>query len=175
MKTINKKLPLVVIFGRTNVGKSTLFNCITEKKQAIISSIAGTTRDANIGTVEWQRAKFDLVDTGGIINLDRLLKPTKKNAGDLIQAKIEEQAKAYLETADVVMFVVDSKAGLMPEDRQLVILLKKILKEDFSKVMLVANKVDNRRLFERTVDFHKLGMGEVYTTSAAKFSRLYLA
>jgi GTP-binding protein len=167
MKTLNKKLPLVVIFGRTNVGKSTLFNCLTEKKQAIISSIAGTTRDANLGTVEWQRAKFDLVDTGGIIDLKRLIKPTKKNSGDLIQAKIEEQAKAYLDTADVVLFVVDAKTGLMPEDRELVILLKKILQADFNKVILVVNKVDNRRLFERTADFHKLGMGEVYTTSAA--------
>lgn len=170
MKKIITNLPLVVIFGRTNVGKSTLFNCLTEKKQALISDIAGTTRDANIGTVEWQRTKFEIVDTGGIIKLDRLIKPTKKKQDDPIQAKIEEHAKAYLETADIVMFVVDSKTGLLEQDRQLVILLKKILGANFSKVMLVVNKVDNRRQLERSNEFYRLGMDEVYTTSAASGS-----
>ena len=67
-KKVNEK-PLVVIFGRTNVGKSTLFNCLTEKHKALVSSIEGTTRDSNIGEVEWQGKSFALIDTGGIIDI----------------------------------------------------------------------------------------------------------
>ena len=71
MNSNNNKnnLPLVVIFGRTNVGKSTLFNCLIEKKQALVSKIEGTTRDSNINEISWQGIKFKLVDTGGIIDL----------------------------------------------------------------------------------------------------------
>ena len=68
-----KQLPLVVIFGRTNVGKSTLFNRLTEKHQALVSDIEGTTRDSNIGYVEWQGHTFKLIDTGGIINTKHLV------------------------------------------------------------------------------------------------------
>jgi len=166
MKPTNNNLPTVVIFGRTNVGKSTLFNCLTEKKQAIVSNIDGTTRDANHGTVEWQRQKFELIDTGGIINIEQLVKPTKKNS-DLIQSEIEKQAKVYLDAADVVLFVVDNRAGLLPQDRQLVTLLKKLLGEGFNKVILVANKVDSRNHVFRSAEFHKLSIGQVFTTSAA--------
>ncbi|MFH1427238.1 MAG: GTPase, partial [Patescibacteria group bacterium] len=66
MKINKKQLPLVVIFGRTNVGKSTLFNCLTEKKQALVSEIEGTTRDSNLKEIEWRGKKLKLVDTGGI-------------------------------------------------------------------------------------------------------------
>lgn len=168
MKPINTQsnLPNVVIFGRTNVGKSTLFNCLTEKKHAIVSDIEGTTRDANHGTVEWQRHKFDLIDTGGIINLAQLIKPDKKKINDPIQAKIEEQAKHYLTRADVILFVVDNRTGLLPQDRQLAILLKKILNNDLTKVILVANKVENMKQKNKSAEFHQLAMGEVQTVSA---------
>ena len=82
----NKQLPLVVIFGRTNVGKSTLFNCLTERHKALVSSIEGTTRDSNIGLVEWQQAIFSLVDTGGIIDLKYLTGIKIKT--DDIEAKV---------------------------------------------------------------------------------------
>ena len=64
IKKKKQQLPLVVVFGRTNVGKSTLFNCLTEKKKALVSDIEGTTRDSNIEEVSWRDAKFDLIDTG---------------------------------------------------------------------------------------------------------------
>lgn len=163
---ISNNLPVVVIFGRTNVGKSTLFNCLTEKKHAIVSDIAGTTRDANHGTVEWQKAKFDLIDTGGIINLEQLVKPGKKKADDPIQTEIEKQAKVYLDAADVVLFVVDNRTGLLPQDRQLVMLLKKILGDDFKKVLLVANKVESMKHRFKSSEFHQLAMGEVLPVSA---------
>lgn len=167
MKISNpENLPVVVIFGRTNVGKSTLFNCLTEKKHAIVSDIAGTTRDANHGTVEWQKGKFELIDTGGIINLEQLIKPNKKKDAEPIQAKIEEQAKIFLDAADVVLFVVDNRTGLLPQDRQLVILLKKILKDDFKKVLLVVNKVESQRHRIKASEFHQLAMGDLQPVSA---------
>jgi GTP-binding protein len=167
MKISNpENLPVVVIFGRTNVGKSTLFNCLTEKKHAIVSDIAGTTRDANHGTVEWQKAKFELIDTGGIINLEQLVKPSKKTANDPIQTEIEKQAKTYLDAADVVLFVVDNRTGLLPQDRQLVLLLKKLLADDFKKVLLVANKVESMKHRFKASEFHQLAMGEVLPVSA---------
>lgn len=167
MKILNpENLPVVVIFGRTNVGKSTLFNCLTEKKHAIVSDIAGTTRDANHGTVEWQKAKFDLIDTGGIINLEQLVKPSKKKFDDPIQTEIEKQAKVYLDAADVVLFVVDNRTGLLPQDRQLVMLLKKLLADDFKKVILVANKVESMKHRFKSSEFHQLAMGDVLPVSA---------
>lgn len=161
-----ENLPVVVIFGRTNVGKSTLFNCLTEKKHAIVSDIAGTTRDANHGTVEWQNSKFELVDTGGIINLDQLIKPNKKKEVEPIQAKIEAQAKIFLNAADVVLFVVDNRAGLLPQDRQLVILLKKIMADNFKKVLLVVNKVESQKHRIKASEFHQLAMGDLQPVSA---------
>ncbi|MEI8360834.1 MAG: ribosome biogenesis GTPase Der [bacterium] len=167
MKKIIKKLPLVVVFGRTNVGKSTLFNALTESGRAIVSDIEGTTRDANLNTVEWQNHEFELVDTGGIINLDQFLNPKQNRETDIIQAKIEAKAKSYLEKADVVLFLVDAKAGLLPQDRSLAILIKKLLNHKIDKVMLVVNKVDNyRRQGSRASEFHQLALGEPLTVSA---------
>ena len=86
-KKTNEK-PLVVIFGRTNVGKSTLFNCLTGKHKALISDIAGTTRDSNIGEVEWQGKSFSLVDTGGIIDTKFLAEKKIKDSD--IDAKVQQ-------------------------------------------------------------------------------------
>lgn len=76
IKENKKTLPLVAIFGRTNVGKSTLFNCLTEKRQALVSNVSGTTRDSNLGFVEWAKSSFDIVDTAGITDY-RYLKKNK--------------------------------------------------------------------------------------------------
>ena len=157
-------LPLVVMCGRTNVGKSTLFNCLTERKQALVSDIAGTTRDSNLGIVEWDNSAFELVDTAGILDWRYLL--TKKLADNDIDTQTQKQARAYLDDATLILFIVDTKAGLLPEDKELAAALKKNSKYR-EKVMLLANKVDNFRAAGETAPFNKLNLGEPIAISAA--------
>jgi len=157
-------LPLVVMCGRTNVGKSTLFNCLIEKKQALVSTIAGTTRDSNLGIVEWSSSAFELVDTAGIIDWRYLL--TKKIADNDIDAQTQKQARSYLDKADLILFIVDTKSGLLPEDKEIAAALKK--SEIYNKkVMLIANKVDNFRASSEAAQFNKLNLGEPIAISAA--------
>jgi len=157
-------LPLVVIFGRANVGKSTLFNCLTEKNQALVSNIAGTTRDSNLNEVSWRGKKFTLVDTGGIINLLREISAKKKPSS--LEAKVEHQARQYLTRADLILFLVDAKTGLLPMDKQMALFVKKFLKP-MEKIILVANKVDNFRQAAESAEFNKLALGEPFPVSAA--------
>lgn len=159
-----KKQPIVVIFGRTNVGKSTLFNCLTEKRSALVSDISGTTRDSNIGEVDWQNHNFKIIDTGGIMDVS-LMDGKKKNADD-IDTKVQIQASNYLKKADLILFLVDSRNGLMPTDREMALSLKKIIKTT-DNVILVANKADSMRLRRDTAEFNKLGLGEPFPVSAA--------
>jgi len=172
MNTQNK-LPLIVIFGRTNVGKSTLFNCLIEKHQALVSDIEGTTRDSNIGTVDWQRKTFQLIDTGGIINLEYLLdkktKPNLSNAKKIeeedIEKKVQQQAREYIKQADLILFLVDVKTGLLPQDKQLSLLIKKII-SDKKKIILIANKSDAQKHRLRAAEFHKLSLGDPISVSS---------
>lgn len=156
-------LPLVVICGRTNVGKSTLFNCLVEKRQAMISAMAGTTRDSNLGTVEWSNSAFDLVDTAGIID-ERALSNKKISEKD-IDSQTQKQARSYLDKADLILFIVDAKAGLLPEDKSLAAGLKKN-KKYREKTRLVANKIDNFKNASEAAQFNKLGLGEPQIISA---------
>jgi len=161
---IKNNLPLVALCGRTNVGKSTLFNCFIEKNQALVSDIAGTTRDSNLGVVEWDKSAFELADTAGIIDWHYLT--AKKIKGEDIDTKAQKQAKSWLDKADLLLFIVDTKAGLLPEDREIALALKK--NESYrKKVILVANKVDNFRNAGETAIFNKLGFGEPAIVSAA--------
>jgi GTP-binding protein len=174
MSYMKKKLPLVVIFGRTNVGKSTLFNCLIERKKALVSNIAGTTRDSNIGEVSWLGINFTLIDTGGIINFKYLVnKKTKKNTSlkalakeNEIEEKVQRQARDYLTRANLILFLVDAKAGLLPDDRQMALFLKKSLTAT-SSIILVANKTDGIRERQNLADFNKLSFGEPIPVSAA--------
>ena len=122
-KKTKDNLPLIVIFGRTNVGKSTLFNCLIEKQQAIISDIEGTTRDSNIGRFGWRDKEFELIDTGGIMDL-KFLTDKGKNV-DQIDEKVQIQARDYLKRADFILFLVDTRAGILPQDNQMALFLKK--------------------------------------------------
>ncbi len=167
----NKKMPLVVIFGRTNVGKSTLFNCLTEQNLALVSPISGTTRDSNIGVISWRGVNFEIVDTGGIIDLNFLSSEfTDKKPGRIpkdieeINKKVQAKTREYLKKADLILFLVDVRDGLLPQDRQMADLLKKI--SDVNKIILVVNKVDNPRLRQETPDFYKLCLGEPHPISA---------
>jgi len=162
-----KNLPLVVIFGRTNVGKSTLFNCLIEKHQALISDVAGTTRDANWAQVEWQGKTIDLVDTGGIMDI-KFLTQRKLQTTD-IEAKVQKQARNLLKRADFILFLVDARDGLLPTDKELVKFLMKTIKNK-KKILLVANKADNPKLRSSASEFNKLGIGEPLPVSAANGS-----
>ena len=153
----NNQLPLVVICGRTNVGKSTLFNCLSERRQALVSDIAGTTRDSNLGKVEWGGSAFDLVDTAGLLNYRYLENP--KITGRDIDSQTQKQALYYLDRADLILFIVDTKAGLLPEDKSLADSLKKNSLYR-SKTLLLANKVDSFKLASEAALFNKLGLGE---------------
>lgn len=165
MNSNNKQL--VVIFGRTNVGKSTLFNCLTEKHRALVSPIEGTTRDSNIGTVSWEGIDFSIIDTGGIIDL-KFLSEKKINDND-IDAKVQKQAKDYIKKAAVILFLVDVRDGLLPQDRQMALLVKKLLPND-KKIILVANKADSPSLRKEISEFNKLALGEPVAISATNGS-----
>lgn len=158
------KLPLIVIFGRTNVGKSTLFNCLVEKRQALISDTPGTTRDSNIANVEWRGHQFELIDTGGFMNLNFLSQ--KKIKAVSIDELVQKQARDYLKKADIIIFAVDAKEGLLPQDKQMASILKRII-PDLSRVILIANKVDAFKRIPEVSDFYNLGLGQVYPVSAA--------
>ncbi len=159
---IKENLPLVVICGRTNVGKSTLFNCLTEKRQALVSNISGTTRDSNLGRVEWNGGEFRLVDTAGIVDY-RYLRGMKIENN--LDGKVQAQAISYLDKADLILFLADAKAGLMPEDRELALEIKKKTKYA-KKTVLVASKVDTMRHGAEAAQFNKLGLGEPFLISA---------
>jgi len=167
MNSNKNQLPLVVIFGRTNVGKSTLFNCLTEKHKALVSNVEGTTRDSNIGIVEWQHASFSLIDTGGIIDLKYLT--GQKIKTDDIEAKVQKQARGFIEKASLILFVVDARDRLLPQDKQMALLVKKLLPSD-KKIILVANKVDSPGIRKEIAEFNKLGLGEPVAISAANGS-----
>lgn len=168
-----KRTPTVVIFGRTNVGKSTLFNRLVEDKQAITSDIPGTTRDSNAKVIQWNGVAFELIDTGGIIDptAETMFKKDKlKIAGSVaeIDLKVQRQAVRYLKSADVVLFVADNQTGILPQDRQMVGLLRKHLSdEDKSKIIVVANKSDSRKSVFDATEFTKLGLGQPIPVSAA--------
>ena len=147
---------LVAIVGRPNVGKSTLFNRLTETKQAIISDEAGTTRDRQYGRCLWCGKEFSLVDTGGWV----------RNSDDVFEEAICEQVTLAMEEADVILFVVDAMNGLTDLDSELASMLRRTKKP----VLVVANKVDTYEMQYATAEFYSMGLGDMYCVSAANGS-----
>jgi GTP-binding protein len=164
MKSKFKQHSSVVIFGRTNVGKSTLFNKLTEKNQALVSKIEGTTRDSNIGTVNWRGKSFELIDTGGILDIKYLT--SKKAKTDDIEEKVQVQAREMIKRADLILFMVDAISGLLPQDKQMALFLKKSISKA-NNIFLVVNKVDNQKLRKELTEFHKLSLGEPIPISSS--------
>ncbi len=158
------KAPLVVIFGRTNVGKSTLFNCLIERHGALVSDIPGTTRDANLGSVVWRGQSFELVDTGGFMDFDFLR--LRKIKAETIDEHVQKQARDFIKKADLVLFVVDARDGLLPQDKTMAAIIKRII-PDQKKIMVIANKAEKKSLQASSIEFMKLGLGEVTAVSAA--------
>ena len=147
---------LVAIVGRPNVGKSTLFNRLTESKQAIISDEAGTTRDRQYGRCQWCGKEFSLVDTGGWV----------RNSDDVFEEAICDQVTLALEEADVILFVVDAINGLTDLDMEMASMLRRSKKP----VLVVANKVDTYEMQYGTAEFYSLGLGDMHCISAANGS-----
>ncbi|MDO4719056.1 MAG: ribosome biogenesis GTPase Der [Peptostreptococcaceae bacterium] len=145
--------PIVAIVGRPNVGKSMLFNRIAGERISIVEDTPGVTRDRIYAEAEWVGKNFTIIDTGGI----------EPKSEELIPKKMREQAQLAMETADVILFIVDGKAGLTPADRDVALLLMKTRKP----VILVVNKVDNRSLPDDFYDFYELGFGEPMPVSSS--------
>lgn len=147
-----KKLPLVAICGRPNVGKSTLFNRIIKKSRAIVHDLAGITRDRFFAETEWQGRRFRVVDTGGMMD-----KPSGQ-----IEAKMQEQVHAALEEACLILFVVDGQHPLTRLDHEVAHTLFKYEKPR----LLVVNKLDNAKIEENKYEFYELGMGDPVAVSS---------
>ena len=137
---------LVAIVGRPNVGKSTLFNRLTQTHRAIVNDEAGTTRDRQYGKVEWNGVEFSIVDTGGWV----------VNSDDIFEEEIRKQVKIAIEEADVILFVVDVTNGLTDLDQQ----VGQILRKNKKPIILICNKVDNNELRYDAAEFYKLGLGD---------------
>src|ERR671919_1481369 len=145
-------LPVVAIVGRPNVGKSTLFNRLIGKRLAIISDVAGTTRDRVYGTAEWNGRTFTVVDTGGL----------ELEPGTPIEERVQDQARVAVEEADLILLVVDAQAGLAPLDHE----VADRLRRTDTPVICVVNKADNPRREAEGGEFDALGIDPTITISA---------
>ncbi len=156
-KSIAEALPHVVIVGRANVGKSTLFNTLIEEHKALVSDIAGTTRTNNEGNILWRGQFVRLIDTGGI--------DSKEN--ELFASEIFEQSKKALEQADVILFTVDAEDGILPQDKELARMVVRTYKKN-TKIFLVANKADSKKIELQFLssDWASLALGEARMISA---------
>ena len=153
----NHAMPLVAIVGRPNVGKSTIFNRIIGDRQAIVSDIAGTTRDRLITETEWANKRFLLVDTGGLESTDPTTSPTAQ-----ILDKVQSQVEVAIEDADVIIFATDADTGITPDDAE----VAQKLRVSGNKVVLAVNKADNIQREADTSEFYKLGLGDPIPISA---------
>ena len=142
----------MVIVGRRNVGKSTLFNRLIGRRQAIVEDFPGTTRDRLYGWVEYQDKEFLLVDTGGL----------EVGTGDPLEEMVARQAEQAVTEADIVLFLVDSRSGVLPQDEE----VADVLRKSDKPVILVANKVDSGEPEAVTAGFYALGFGEPEAISA---------
>ena len=143
---------LIAIVGRPNVGKSTLFNRLTQSRTAIVDDTAGTTRDRQYGKVEWNGKEFSIVDTGGWV----------VNSEDIFEEEINKQVQIAIDEADVILFLVDISNGIT----DLYDHVAQILRRSSKPVILVSNKADNNDLLYNNAEFYKFGLGEPFAISA---------
>lgn len=143
---------IVAIVGRPNVGKSTLFNRLTESRQAIVDEMPGVTRDRHYGKAFWNGVEFSVIDTGGYI----------QGSADVFEGEIRRQVELAIEEANVILFVVDVAVGISNLDEEVAGLLRKSKKN----ILVVSNKVDNNERIGMSSEFYSLGLGEVFSLSA---------
>src|SRR5699024_1564017 len=146
-------MSIVAIVGRPNVGKSTLFNRLIQRREAIIDSVSGVTRDRHYGKADWNGKEFSVIDTGGYV----------KNSDDVFQPEIDKQVELAIDEADALIFVVDVEAGLTSMDEEVANLLRRSDKP----VFLAVNKVDNAMRENDAVEFYGLGFEKYYTISSS--------
>lgn len=146
--------PLVAVVGRPNVGKSTLFNRLVGKRISIVEDTPGVTRDRIYADAEWLNYKFTLIDTGGI----------EPENPDIIASQMRRQAQLAVETADVILLLVDGREGLTAADYDVADMLRRSNKP----VVLAVNKIDAQKFEESVYEFYNLGLGEPYSISAAQ-------
>lgn len=149
---LQRKLPILAIVGRPNVGKSTLFNRLVGERKAIVHDLPGVTRDRNYGAAEWSGKKFLLIDTGGL----------DSEAEDGLEQRIQEQSRTAISEADVILFLLDGKGGLNPIDQQAIKQLRKASKPVFFAV----NKLDTLKKQDNLYEFYSLGLDRLYPVSA---------
>src|SRR5713226_3868309 len=143
--------PVIAIVGRANVGKSTLFNRLVGQRKAIVEDTPGITRDRLYATASWRGREFTVIDTGGMV----------WPAGAPVQEQVRRQAERAVEEADVILFVVDARSGLVPEDRD----VAEYLRVSRRPVLIVANKVDDPQQVG-AYEFYELGLGDPVPVSA---------
>ena len=144
---------IVAIVGRPNVGKSTLFNRLTETRSAIVHETSGVTRDRQYGKSVWNGIEFSIIDTGGYVN----------NSDDIFEEEIRKQVMLAIDEADSILYMVDVGSGITDLDES----VANILRRSNKPVVLAVNKVDNHDKLVYTHEFHSLGLGELYPISSA--------
>ena len=145
-------MSIVAIVGRPNVGKSTLFNRLIQRREAIVDSVSGVTRDRHYGKTDWNGKEFSVIDTGGYV----------KGSDDVFEEQIDKQVELAIDEADAIIFMVDVEAGVTGMDEDVANLLRRQNKP----VFLVVNKVDNAMREENAVEFYSLGLGDYYTIAS---------
>ena len=143
---------IVAIVGRPNVGKSTFFNRMIQRREAIVDSTSGVTRDRNYGKSFWNGKEFSLIDTGGYL----------VGSKDVFVKEIDKQVNLAIEESDLIIFMVDSESGITGMDQE----VAKLLRKSEKKFLLVVNKVDNSKRQENTLEFYKIGVEKIYPISA---------
>ncbi len=146
------KTPIVVIIGRPNVGKSTLFNRLIGKRDAIVDDKSGVTRDRNYGEVEWTGKEFTLIDTGGYV----------PNSTELFETAIREQVEIAISEADAILFMVDVRSGINPVDIE----ISEMLRTANRNFFLLVNKVDSEKFESAAAEFYSFGVEKLYDISA---------
>ena len=145
-------MSIVAIVGRPNVGKSTFFNRLIQRREAITDAVSGVTRDRHYGKSDWNGKEFSLIDTGGYV----------KGSDDIFEAEIDKQVELAIEEADAIVFMVDVESGLTGMDEEVATLLRKSKKPFF----LAVNKVDSATRENDAVEFYSLGVEKYYTLSS---------
>lgn len=143
---------IVAIVGRPNVGKSTFFNRLIQRREAIVDAVSGVTRDRHYGKSDWNGKEFTLIDTGGYV----------VGSDDIFEAEIDKQVELAIDEADAIIFMVDVEAGVTGMDEDVANLLRRVDKP----VFLAINKVDNAKRAEDAVEFYALGLGDYYTIAS---------
>jgi len=143
---------IVAIVGRPNVGKSTFFNRLIQRREAIVDAVSGVTRDRHYGKSDWNGKEFSLIDTGGYV----------VGSDDIFEKEIDKQVELAIDEADAIIFMVDVESGVTGMDEDVAKLLRRVDKPTF----LAVNKVDNTKRMADAVEFYSLGLGEYYTLSS---------